>query len=97
MMEALSGVAKHLGTEYWFEAEGRKDETYAATMENRRFFLYPISACELAEETEWQRCTTSTSRTNLSLRNGSSMSRTKSGNRLITHRGSRSDGSSNQR
>ena len=51
----LSGVARHLGTEYWFEAEGRQDETYAITMEDRRFVLYPITAEELAEEADWQR------------------------------------------
>ena len=46
----LSGVARYDGTEYWFEAEGRKVESFAITMEDRRFFLYPITAEELVEE-----------------------------------------------
>ena len=51
----LSGVARYGGAEYWFEAEGREDETFALKIEDRRLFLYPISADELAEEAFWQR------------------------------------------
>jgi len=51
----LSGVARYRGTEYWFEAEGRKDEGFALAMKDRRFFLYPMTAAELADETYWQR------------------------------------------
>jgi hypothetical protein len=50
----LSGVARYGGTEYWFEAEGRKDEAFALRMKDRRFFLYPITAEELADEEYWQ-------------------------------------------
>ncbi len=51
----LSGVARYQGSEYWFEAEGRKDEGFALTMRDRRFVLYPITPKELAGKTYWQR------------------------------------------
>lgn len=51
----LSGVATYRGKDYWFEAEGRKDETYSATMDGRRFLLYPITPAELADEEYWDR------------------------------------------
>jgi hypothetical protein len=50
----LSGVARYGGTEYRFEAEGRKDEAFALRMKDRRFFLYPTTAEEPADEEYWQ-------------------------------------------
>jgi hypothetical protein len=51
----LSGVARYAGTEYWFAAAGPDDDGFAPRPEDRRFFLYPINADELADEEGWHR------------------------------------------
>jgi hypothetical protein len=51
----LTGVARHQGVEYYFEAEGHLDDTFELSLNDRRLFLYPITADELAVEGEWQR------------------------------------------